>query len=516
MTAAAAAPVRLRSAATPLSEPQTTQPRSAALWKRTTASARLFFVLLALFPLMFYNYFRISTSSSDFGDSIETRRRNEISKSTTATFGPSLTEDDSKAEKRIRKRDNNGNTEFISFWGNQVGSTDVDTSKPFCVLWNVDTDAWWTHRPDWTVTLENTTHYCFGPMKDPDKAQFFRELYNIQFRGNCSLAVTVEQYNQGWGSDFRSVFQALSAARQSQQPSVMYLSAPWIYAVGPQTWINGTRQFVSEQAAATSACNSRDPQCYFLNLTSCPADANHVLQAHDLAATTTETTPIIMDSRQGGWILEYATRPQTWLRQRVYRYLAAQHLRLKSPCTVFHVRRADAVLTLEQYSNLTRRYHAIEEYINAAASLSLWNSSSRNSILLLTDDKNAVGEALHKYPHYNWVYLDRQRHKGAAGGFENQIPSGDPITEVVVILSELALAQHCDSIVHTESSFPYFLRPFMMTSAAAAAAGDKTITAVDMDDKLRETGQEVFTETHKFSLKISKPYDDTTTTAGAA
>jgi len=503
MTAAAAAHVRLRSAATPLTAPQTTQePRSAALWKRTTASARLF-VLLALFPLMIYNYFRISTSNSDFGDLIETRRRSEISKSTIATFGPSLTED-SKAEKRIRKRDNNGNTEF----------GDVDTSKPFCVSWNVDTDAWWTHRPDWTVTLENTTHYCFGPMTDPDKAQFFRELYNIQFRGNCSHAVTVEQYNQGWGSDFRSVFEALSVARQSRQPSVMHLSAPWIYAVGPQTWINGTRRFVSEQAAATVACNSRDPQCYFLNLTSCPADANHVLQAHDLAATTTETTPIIMDSQQGGWILEYATRPQTWLRQRVYRYLAAQQLQLKSPCTVFHVRRADAVLTLEQYTNLTRRYHAIEEYIQAAASLSLWNSSSHNNILLLTDDKNAVGEALHKYPHYNWVYLDRQRHKGAAGGFENQIPSGDPITEVVVILSELALAQHCDSIVHTASSFPYFLRPIMMSSAAAA--GDKTITAVDMDYELHKTDQ-VFTETHKFSLNISKSYDDTTTaTAGLA
>lgn len=368
---------------------------------------------------------------------------------------------------------------------------DDNTTKPFCVSWDVDTDAWWTHHPDWSVTAENATHYCFDLMRDPAKAQFFRQLYNLQFPTNCSDSVTMEMISQGFGSDYRSVYQGLTYALDHQRTVVMYLPFPWIYAVGPQTWINGTRQFISPRAARTAACPEKNAECYFLNLTHCPADPNHAQPAYTYAAPS-------MDNAKGGWILEYALRPQTWLRKRVYQYRST--VQMERPCTVFHVRRADAALVIQK-NDMTRRYHAMEEYVNAAAAAGV-NASSRHNFLLLTDDANAIREALHKYPDHHWMYLDRPRHKGPEGGFENQIPSGDPITEVVVILSELALAQHCDSIVHTFSSFSYLLRAMMMS-----VHGDNTrITAIDMDDPLHETNQ-VFTATNKHSVNLSKSYE---------
>jgi len=67
-------------------------------------------------------------------------------------------------------------------------------NEEFCVTWDVNTDEWWTHHPDWVVSHENETHYCFAPMENPEKAMFFRDLYDIQFHGNCSDQILKQRY----------------------------------------------------------------------------------------------------------------------------------------------------------------------------------------------------------------------------------------------------------------------------------------------------------------------------------
>jgi len=93
------------------------------------------------------------------------------------------------------------------------------------------------------------------------------------------------------------------------------------------------------------------------------------------------------------------------------------------------------------------------------------NLGMPSTILLLTDDQNAIEEALTQYPKYHWVYMNRSRHRGAEGGFENHIPSDDPKQEVVVLLSTLQLVQHCDTLVHGKSGFSDLLSDEMDQSA---------------------------------------------------
>ena len=74
----------------------------------------------------------------------------------------------------------------------------------FCLEWEVNSDEWWTHHPEWFVSHENDTHYCFTRY-DENKSKFLRELYDIQFHGNCSNVTTKVMWSSGWGADFSNV-----------------------------------------------------------------------------------------------------------------------------------------------------------------------------------------------------------------------------------------------------------------------------------------------------------------------
>lgn len=377
-----------------------------------------------------------------------------------------------------------------------------DTTKEFCVRWNIDTDHWWTHQPEWQVTHENQTHSCFGLIPNPEKRVFFRKLYELQFHSDCSNTLTKEMVNQGWGADLRGVFEGLAYAMAHHRPLQFYLrpGESWIYTVGPQAVINGTRQFINAEAAQTRACPSVNMECYFLPIGACPADPSDVMSTSDLSMLASDegNAPQLppLDSQQGGWFLEYATRTKSFLRQRVVEFLSHQPT-LSPPCTVLHVRRADVVLN--PFSNITRRYYPIEAYMQAGG------SAIAPTILLLTDDQNAISEAQYKYREsdgYRWVFLNRTRHRGAEGGFENQIPSGDPVQEVAVLLATFRLVQQCNSIVHSFSSFPYYLRAIMQSNRGDNGA----ITKIDLDDanhgsnSVWKAGNDVF-------RNISRSYD---------
>ena len=111
-----------------------------------------------------------------------------------------------------------------------------------------------------------------------------------------------------------------------------------------------------------------------------------------------------------------------------------------------HVRRTDVLL----HGASSRKYHAIHEYLDG---LNAQNVTAPTNIWLLTDDQNAIEEAEVEFKELNWMHLDRPRHRGTNGGWENQTPSNDAKQEVVVILSTFRLMEKCSIFVHGASSF---------------------------------------------------------------
>ena len=183
----------------------------------------------------------------------------------------------------------------------------------------------------------------------------------------------------------KNVVDGLYHAIKTNQPIQMKAVTPWHYAAGK----SDRRR---SNSVARPVCPSKDMYCYFLNLTNCSPGAD--VYDGNLASR------LEFFKDPGSWLLEYATRPQTWLRREVYQY--SSKVNITEPCTAMHVRRADIVL----HRKSARRYREIDEYMNVL-------SNGTRNIFLMTDDHNAIGEALHKYPEYNWMYIDRPRHRGA-------------------------------------------------------------------------------------------------------
>ncbi|CAB9530187.1 expressed unknown protein [Seminavis robusta] len=320
-------------------------------------------------------------------------------------------------------------------------SIDSGTTE-FCVSWDEDwyADEWWTHHPEWwpNYTKENDTHYCFERLPS-QKATLFREIYNTQFENkhNCSSTISKTMWNSGWGADLSNVVDGIKAAHQTGKVLTMATSSlGWHYA--------------AKKDGLKPVCSQRNMQCYFLNLTNCRSTERPSMgqQQYFLAGQW-------KGFQQARSYLEYSARPQKWLRREVYEYSKQYEAQLLAPCTVLHVRRGDVVLM----DPTPRRYHTIEEYLDKA------HNVTRN-VLLLTDDANAIGEALHLFRDYNWVYLNRTRYRGTEGGWENHIPSDSPKLEVISLLSELRLARKCSTFIHSKSNLADYIFSEMKTAHA--------------------------------------------------
>jgi len=331
-------------------------------------------------------------------------------------------------------------------------------NQTFCVPWEINMDKWWVHHVDWSVSKENETHQCFSQMDDPEKADFFRKLYDIQFHGNCSTVFTKLMWNSGFGADIRNVVDGLQEAVKTGRPMEVFTAKPWHYAYA---------------SPSRSVCPSNDYRCYFLRLSHCQPNSGSY-------SGNLLNPKLHLDKNPGSWYYEFVTRQQTWLRQKVLRF--SSKINIATPCTVVHVRRADIVL----HKNRIRRYHKINDYVERM-------DKDTKNIFLLTDDDNAIGEALTKFPNYTWTYIDRPRHKGAEGGFENQIPSKNPKFEVIVLLSIFQLVKKCSTLIHTKSGFALLLRRQM-----GQQGGLKTVN-IDL-------GGPAYSNEYALTRNISKEY----------
>ena len=338
------------------------------------------------------------------------------------------------------------NTTLPDLTGPRVIAIDEIFSSLFCVTWDVQTDGWWTHHPEWEVSTENDTHFCFQPIENPEKVDQMLKLYAIQFQSECSTTATrndsgifKEMISSGWAADWMEVIDGLQYALEKSVPFSVFKRGQWHYA--------------HDLESKVSACERKDPFCYFLNITIC--NNKEELQ-FTKGRQVRGRNRVSYDQPRFTWLYDYATRPQQWLRREIYAYIRDKAgIRLVQPCTVLHVRRADVVL----HNRHSRRYHAIKEYVDAANSSAV---ASRTNFFLLTDDQNAIEEARSEYPNCNWMYFDRPRYRGAEGGFEKQLPSKDPKSEVSVLLSTLKMVKTCNTLIHSTSGLADLIRSQMV------------------------------------------------------
>jgi len=198
----------------------------------------------------------------------------------------------------------------------------AEFSENFCVPWDVNSDLWWTHHPEWEMGAENDTHYCFQEIQSEKKRQRYKALYEVQFSGNCTNVHTKRMWNSGWSADFTNVVDGLSHAELRKKPVQIVEAKPWHFA-------HPARKPTKENRHVPPACPRKNMFCYFLPLSNCkPAETGSKSQFLERKMT-------------GTWkyqtYYEYATRRQTWLRKQIYDFAKKQNV--EGPCTAIHVRR---------------------------------------------------------------------------------------------------------------------------------------------------------------------------------
>lgn len=228
-------------------------------------------------------------------------------------------------------------------------------------------------------------------------------------------------------------------------------------------------------------CPSKDMFCFFLPYGKCEAIGEYTNEEKKWGNHCDDFKR---------WGVEYATRPQQWLRRRIYEYMRDQGptMDTTSTCAAIHVRRNDVVMEGQN----SRRYYTIQEYLDRLSASNL----THKSIVLLTDDANAIDEALELHPEYDWKFVNRTRHRGKAGWASHQ-PSKDPVEEMVAIFAALRLVKKCDTIVRGLSSFGDMLLLSMrasrmnvtdldvQTNPLAVRSGNNTQSHLDFEETLR-------------------------------
>jgi hypothetical protein len=305
-----------------------------------------------------------------------------------------------------------------------TGDPSQEFDAPFCVPWETNMDIWWTHHVDWGVKKENATHLCFSHL-DEEEGSYLRQVYSSQYIDTCNNNTSLykEMWSTGYGADISSVVDGVEYGRRNNISFNVFRRGPWLYAKGE--------------------CETQDMGCFFLPFSSCwnKTDmdfmGNGYLNRHPRIQHFAKPYKYIMD---------YITRPTQSFRKEIYDYVEERAPKITGPAMCLHVRRTDVVL----HGNLARRYHAIQEYMEAAQT-KVPNRFHRN-VILFTDDDDAIDEAKSHYPQHNWIYLNRTRHRGTEGGWEGQVPSNSPRLEVVILHSIFRMMQHCDVYVFSTSN----------------------------------------------------------------
>jgi hypothetical protein len=362
-----------------------------------------------------------------------------------------------------------------------VPATAAEGSRCFCVPWEVDSDDWWSqHGAEWNVdsTRENATHTCYV-RRSGAQEQHFRRMYQVQFgsdrsnNANCTLR---KMWSDGFASDLRNLMDGLVQALQSGVPFTPD-ATPWHYAALQ----DHSRPACSSDLAPTYLRGDVTPSCFFLPLSNC-VNRHDIVKDRGIVNYANGRPPSFV---KNGHLFQFILRPRQWVRRQVFmrshdlrqQLLEALHDSdaeagtaaaagrrssnrvLRPGCTVVHVRRGDVVLGNSR-STSRRAYRPLADYLLHVRT---------HTVLLLTDDADAIEESQQQqFANYTFVYWNRTRYRGSEGGWEEHLPSRDPLEEMAVLLGTFDVVPLCLALVHTASNFGQLLYALMVHGASSS------------------------------------------------
>ena len=371
---------------------------------------------------------------------------------------------------------------------------DANDSSPCgccCASWKVPMDEWWLHRPHWefmALRETNETHQCFRPSTHPF-ADFLQQVHAVQFNTsqNCSSDVYYHPLALG-GLGATLGFLAKAFAKTYLGGAAFGIAKHWDGAV----W-----NFAGLPNGTQLTCPAADFSCYFLPVTPCNNTTTTVLpgglrRLGQFPPQAPPQPPRFLLPDQQPYLKAYMTRPQQWLRRKMYEYLHDRVVHREAllassssssssssdtphgsrrsrthhptPTACLHVRRTDVLL--ERRKGDKRMYFPLEAYVQAALAhhqqqqrqphtRSLHNNNNNNHtvLVLFTDDQTTMDE-LPLFSNITFVYVNKTRFRGTQGGFAGHLPTGQPAEELTAMLVELHLASHyCSTLVHTHSGY---------------------------------------------------------------
>jgi hypothetical protein len=353
-------------------------------------------------------------------------------------------------------------------------------SRCFCVPWDVDSDDWWRqHGAEWNVdsSNENATHTCYV-RRSAAQEQPFRRMYQVQFgsdRSNNTNCTLRKMWSDGFASDLRNLMDGLVQALHTGVPFTPD-ATPWHYAALQ----DHSRPACSSDQAPPHLRNDVTPSCFFLPLSNC-VNRRDIVKDRGIVEYANGRPPSFV---KNGHLLQFILRPRQWVRRQVF--LRSHGLRqqlskalqdndadaagtaaagrrssnraLLPGCTVVHVRRGDVVLGNSR-STSRRAYRPLADYLLHVRT---------RTVLLLTDDADAIEESQQPlFANYTFVYWNRTRYRGSEGGWEEHLPSRDPLEEMAVLLATFDVVPLCHALVHTASNFGQLLYALMVHGASS-------------------------------------------------
>ena len=228
---------------------------------------------------------------------------------------------------------------------------------------------------------------------------------------SCRPPVSLTLANHGLGVDLMPVVRALVEGLRTGTP-VRVNERPWHYAKG--------------------VCPSESLRCFFKPV------------VYDLYCSRRRMADVTACGNLEDLAFRYLTQPTVELDKAASRLVDT--VAITKPCVAIHVRRTDTLLN-DGWDHKKKLYKwvPLSKYVEKAEAF------EAATTLLLTDDATAIREtqAFKK----NWQWIDRPRHSGTDGGWENHFPSGDRTAEMAVILALRRLTAMCGVMVGSKSSF---------------------------------------------------------------
>lgn len=382
----------------------------------------------------------------------------------------------------------------------QITQTLEGEASLLCSPWEINIDDFWQNHPDWEPSLENATHTCFSPIKDPEKAAFLQKLHKQQFPDNpkeaCSKVAVSWFQDFGLGSLYMIIY-------PNDFFAYYHLGRPFtITNPNPAfrfAYVPSLQQSTEENSWA--ACPSKDAFCYFLPISSCEV-APGTPHAPTAKQRPKKKLRIMWDKKnlesaalqqQHQWMSEYLMRPRQETRKHLYELVQNEAPQLPSApdCAWIHVRRGDAQTELEW--GFFRNFYPIELYLKNGKI-----KPQDGDVLILTDDEAAIEEALLLHPEYQWKFFNKTRNRGVQRMFSH-FPTKDPALEMLTILAEMKVASQCKKGVFGESKYPKLIE-----MAMSKRHRQEDMTKVKMDGGIRRKTEDAHKFMEELEAKLEK------------